>query len=99
MHPRYALALLLALACAAALPAAGTARRATPGDPLPTTWQPVGATVDGSPIGNPTVLAGRVNAVAIVPGTPPVEIVGTYGGIWRRVGTAAWTDVTAPSWP
>ena len=50
-------------------------------------------------MGDPPVLVGRVSAVAIVPGSPVTEIVGTLGGIWKRTGTGAWSDVTSSSWP
>ena len=84
---------LIVAAVLAAIPATAAA------DALPGTWQSVGATVNGTPVSDSPLLVGRVSAVAIVPGSPATEIVGTLGGIWKRTGTGAWTDVTSSSWP
>ncbi|MFL5824744.1 MAG: WD40/YVTN/BNR-like repeat-containing protein [Solirubrobacteraceae bacterium] len=55
--------------------------------------------MNGTPVGDQPNLAGRVSAVAIVPGSPPTEVIGTLGGIWKRTGTHPWRDVTRSSWP
>jgi hypothetical protein len=68
-------------------------------DPLPGAWRSIGAQVDGTPVGDAADLAGRVSAVAIIPGSPATEVVGTLGGIWKRTGKGPWTDVTSSSWP
>ena len=69
------------------------------GSPVPTRWEPIGPTVDGSPVRDSSLLAGRVSAVAVIPGNKPVELIGTLGGIWRRVGGRPWNDVTDARWP
>jgi hypothetical protein len=70
-----------------------------PADPAPTTWQQVGATVDGRHAGFPAVLAGRVTALAVLTGNPPTVVAGTNLGIWRRAGSGPWVDSTSVSWP
>lgn len=67
--------------------------------PLQGTWQPVGASINGTPVGLPSGLAGRVTAFVSLPGTPPTELVGTLGGIWAQTGTGPWHDVTSATWP
>jgi photosystem II stability/assembly factor-like uncharacterized protein len=74
-----------------AVPRAGAA---TPGR-----WRPIGASIDGTPVGDANHLAGRVSAVAVVPGPSVTEVVGTLGGIWVRTGTGGWRDVTDRAWP
>ena len=88
----------IAVACAViglvpgALAAAGA-------DPLQGSWRAVGSSIDGTPVGFPSGLSGRVSAVVSLPGRTPTEVVGTLGGIWEENGSAPWTDVTSASWP
>src|SRR5262252_5294417 len=63
------------------------------------TWHPVGSSINGTPVGLPSGLAGRVSAVLSLPGSPPTEIVGTLGGIWEQTGNRPWRDVTSATWP
>ncbi len=62
-------------------------------------WQEIGTSVDGSPVGDQSGLAGRVSAVAVIPGKRPTEVVGTLGGIWEQQSGGRWVDVTSPRWP
>jgi hypothetical protein len=66
---------------------------------LPGAWMEVGNSIDGAQVSDPNGLAGRVSAIAALPGSPPTEVVGTLGGIWEQTGTGAWHDVTSPRWP
>jgi len=68
-------------------------------NPLQGSWRAVGSSIDGTPVGFPSGLAGRVSAVVSLPGSTPTEVVGTLGGIWEESGSGPWTDVTSASWP
>jgi len=87
-------------ACALALILCGLGTAATAkADAVPGTWTEVGSSIDGTPVGFRSGLAGRVSAVIALPGRPPTEVVGTLGGIWEKKGSGHWVDVTSPSWP
>jgi hypothetical protein len=88
-------AIVFVCACVGVAPSLARARPA----PLLGQWQPAGPSIDGTPIGNSSGLAGRVSAVVAIPGAPLSEIAGTLGGIWVEQGSGPWRDVTNPAWP
>jgi photosystem II stability/assembly factor-like uncharacterized protein len=94
---------IAAVTAASALLALGNSTsggaQAGPAAPVLGVWRPVGSSIDGTPAGQPSGLAGRVSAVLSLPGQPVVEVVGTLGGIWEKPGSGAWQDVTGTNWP